>query len=72
MESRRKVEMEEIILFRKKEECCGCSACAAICPKQSITMQEDEEGFEYPVIDANRCVKCRACIAVCPVTKCQS
>ena len=39
------------MLFKKREDCCGCTACYAICPKDAITMIEDEEGFEYPQID---------------------
>lgn len=52
-------------LFKRKEECCGCTACYAICPKVAITMVEDDEGFEYPVIDKNKCIKCYQCIKVC-------
>lgn len=36
------------ILYERKELCCGCTACYAICPKQAISMQPDEEGFLYP------------------------
>ena len=44
--------MKEIpVLYKRKEECCGCTACYAICPKEAIFMVEDEEGFEYPQID---------------------
>mgnify|MGYP000171639617 CR=1 FL=1 len=39
------------ILFKSKEDCCGCTACYAICPKMAISMVEDEEGFDYPQID---------------------
>ena len=39
------------VLYKRKEECCGCTACYAICPKEAISMVEDEEGFEYPQID---------------------
>ena len=38
------------ILYEKKENCSGCTACYAICPKEAISMVEDEEGFEYPHI----------------------
>ena len=31
--------------------CCGCGACAQRCPQNCITMEEDDEGFRYPVID---------------------
>lgn len=54
-------------LFNEKKECCGCAACANICPKNAITMQRDAEGFEYPVIDDARCVDCALCVKVCPV-----
>ena len=33
------------ILYKRKEECCGCAACYAICPKEAISMVEDEEGL---------------------------
>lgn len=39
------------VLYKRKEECCGCTACYAICPKEAISMLEDEEGFEYPKIN---------------------
>lgn len=38
--------MKEVpVLYKRKEECCGCTACYAICPKEAISMVEDEEGF---------------------------
>lgn len=54
------------ILYKRKEECCGCTACYAICRKEAISMVEDKEGFEYPVIDASKCIRCYRCIMVCP------
>ena len=42
------------VLYKRKEECCGCTACYAICPQEAISMVEDEEGFEYPQIDENK------------------
>lgn len=47
------------------ESCCGCAACCAICPVEAIRMEPDEEGFEYPVIDASRCICCSQCLSVC-------
>jgi len=41
-------------------------ACYAICPKEAISMVEDEEGFEYPQIDGSKCVRCYQCLKVCP------
>ena len=52
-------------LYVNKSECCGCSACAAICPKAAIAMQLDDDGFYYPVIDMEKCVECKKCESVC-------
>ncbi len=45
--------------------CCGCSACASKCPKQAITMEPDDFGFLYPVVDESNCIHCGLCIKVC-------
>lgn len=55
------------VLFERKEECCGCTACYAVCPKLAISMKEDEEGFEYPEVDETKCVGCHLCLRVCPM-----
>ena len=57
--------MKKIVLFKDKKDCCACGACLNICPKQAISMQEDEYGFLYPVIDENKCIKCGLCIKTC-------
>lgn len=55
------------VLYSRKEECCGCTACYVVCPKRAIYMVEDEEGFEYPEIKADICIGCYSCMKVCPV-----
>lgn len=55
------------MLFERKEECCGCTACYAICPECAILMVSDEEGFDYPQIDAMKCSRCYQCLRVCPI-----
>ncbi len=56
-----------MIDLKKKSECCGCTACYNVCPKNAIYMEEDEEGFLYPKIDRNKCIDCGLCEKVCPV-----
>ena len=46
--------------------CCGCSACYAACPHNSITMCPDSEGFLYPDINSTTCTECKICEQVCP------
>lgn len=50
-----------------KSQCCGCNACVQICPKQCIRMQEDCEGFLYPLVNDDMCVDCKLCEKVCPI-----
>ena len=56
-----------MVVITKKSDCCGCHACASVCAKHCITMQEDSEGFLYPVVDTSTCTDCGLCEKVCPV-----
>lgn len=56
-----------MIKITDKTNCCGCSACFNICPKEAIKMEYDSEGFLYPIVDDGKCIKCGICLKVCPV-----
>lgn len=56
-------------LYEGRENCCGCTACFAVCPVHAIAMRPDEEGFLYPVVDAGMCVRCYKCLSVCAFQK---
>ena len=56
-------------IFKYKEACCGCNACAEICPTGAIAMKEDGEGFLYPKINKKKCIDCGLCAEVCPIKK---
>lgn len=48
-----------------KTLCCGCEACVQVCAHNAISMQEDCEGFRYPIVDSELCVECGLCEKVC-------
>lgn len=54
-----------MIQIKDKADCCGCTACASICPKDAITMEPDTLGFKYPKVDLSKCINCGLCEKVC-------
>ncbi len=58
-----------MIEIKDKSRCCGCWACYNACPKHCVEMIEDEEGFRYPHVDADKCINCGLCEKVCPLLK---
>ena len=50
-----------------KNQCTSCTACSNICPKQCITLQKNEDGFNYPKMDKFKCIECSLCENICPV-----
>lgn len=52
---------------QSKYDCFGCNACEKICGRSAIRMVADEEGFNYPILDASKCTDCGLCDRVCPV-----
>jgi len=51
------------------KKCTGCAACKNICPKNAITMIEDDKGFKYPKINNELCINCKLCQKQCPTLK---
>lgn len=68
---KQKVKENNLIaeLSENRETCCGCAACAAVCPTTAIKMEYDKEGFLYPAIEETKCVKCYQCISICAFKK---
>lgn len=46
--------------------CCGCGACAAMCPVGAIDIREDNNGFLHNEVDYTKCIRCGKCLQVCP------
>lgn len=58
-----------ISLYENKSACFGCGACQAACPHGAIAMVPDNEGFLYPVVNAELCVDCGLCKELCPANE---
>ena len=56
-----------MIKISRPSDCCGCTACAAVCPANCIEMKADAEGFLAPAVNMEKCVCCGACERVCPM-----
>lgn len=50
----------------EKDRCSGCSACFPICPTSAISMEYDEEGFLFPIVNHEKCTNCGLCSKICP------
>lgn len=48
-------------------DCVACGACVSVCPRNSISLEQDSTGFYKPVVDPGTCVDCGKCRKVCPV-----
>lgn len=53
------------MLEKQEENCCGCTACMQACPKDAITMWENQKGFLMPMVDPEKCIQCGICRQVC-------
>ena len=56
-----------MITVKQKADCCGCYACATVCPENCISMVKDDDGFWYPSVDLSICINCGVCEKACPV-----
>lgn len=58
-----------IELYKTESDCCGCSACEAICPRHNIVMRPNKDGgYMYPLyLGDENCINCKLCLAVCPL-----
>jgi len=60
-------EAKDDPLLADRTHCTGCSACAAVCPRDAVSLVRDKEGFAFPAVDSEKCVHCGLCTNTCPV-----
>ena len=58
--------LEEVV---QHERCCCCGLCAAVCPRQRLTIRETEFGEFFPhALEDKTCGEtCNVCLDVCPM-----
>lgn len=57
--------MNNIDNLNSSHFCTSCQMCAAVCPKNAISIHLDKEGFYRPSINEALCVDCGLCLKVC-------
>lgn len=45
--------------------CSGCQMCAAVCARNAIRIELNDDGFYRPSVDVSACVDCGLCVKVC-------
>ncbi|MBP5251058.1 MAG: polysaccharide pyruvyl transferase family protein [Treponema sp.] len=63
--------MKQIPVLADSVHCTGCAACAAVCSKDALIMQYNDEGFLEPCINEELCAGCKKCESVCPALNLQ-
>ncbi len=53
-------------LNRSYNECCGCEACAYVCPANAIVRNLELKGEQIMSV-SSQCVHCGKCVNICPV-----
>lgn len=57
----------DLKILHIQDHCTGCGACANICPKQCISLEQDSDGFYYPTYNSENCIECRLCENACHI-----
>lgn len=55
------------MILMDKNKCCGCGACAYVCPRHAIEMIQDDYGVMYASVNNALCLNCERCQKVCPI-----
>ncbi len=61
------MDFKGYIFTGNRLDCTGCGACVQTCSHKALSMEEDKDGFLFPVIDNSKCTKCGLCESVCPI-----
>ena len=62
------MQSQNNVLSVSHDECVGCGACVATCPKSCISMKQ-YGFFAFPEIESSFCIQCGKCLNICPAIK---
>ena len=51
--------------LKASDECTGCMACLAVCPKNAISVEYSKFGYRIPKVNSELCIHCGLCEKVC-------
>lgn len=54
------------MVTKNTELCTGCGVCAAVCPKNCLKIELNDDGFYIPYLINDSCINCGICDKVCP------
>lgn len=57
---------QNILAVPQNALCTACGACAAVCGKHAVTIEENAAGYLAAKVDGQKCVNCGLCRKVCP------
>jgi len=57
------MDMNKIVVIDARL-CIGCGACASLCPKKILSI--DEHSGKCKVSDESKCDRLRGCVEICP------
>lgn len=57
--------MKPVHILQQNSLCCGCGACASVCPASAIDIRLDDKGFNSAAVNSS-CIGCGKCRTVCP------
>ena len=61
-----KINKQKFHILEKHSLCCGCGACASVCPANAISIGRNTNGFFRACVDEASCIHCGICNEVCP------
>ncbi len=64
--SKKQTKSKAIMSVLDMKQCTGCGACVSACPKDALSLQQDNWGYYRSSLNAELCIDCGLCSKICP------